>query len=75
MARFLSLLVLVASASALMTGAPLATRAAVSRSDVSMACNGGKGGSGGMSPKKDKDRRGKFKRLVNVVSVHAPLRR
>ena len=57
-------------ASALMVS-PLAAPAHASRVVIgpAMACNGGKGGSGGMAPKKDKERRGKLRRLIQVVCV------
>ena len=59
-----------AGASALVMGPPAAAHVA-SRVAVSpvMACNGGKGGSGGMGPKKDKMRRGQFKKLLYVVRI------
>jgi len=55
-------------ASALMVS-PLAAPAHASRVVIgpAMACNGGKGGSGGMAPKKDKERRGKLRRLIQVA--------
>jgi len=65
-------LMLLSSASALVVS-PLAAHASSSRVAASpyMACNGGKGGSGGMNPKLDKWRRGAFKKLVQAVSAAA----
>lgn len=65
-------LMLLSSASALVVS-PLAAHASSSRVAVSpyMACNGGKGGKGGMNPKLDKWRRGAFKKLVQSVSSAA----
>ena len=58
---------LVSSASALLVS-PLAAHAS-QRVPVSpaMACNGGKGGSGGMAPPKDKMRRGRLNALVQAA--------
>ena len=47
------------------------TNARVAASPL-MACNGGKGGRGGKSPSKDKNRRGKIRRLVWAVRARLP---
>merc|ERR1719331_1822408 len=62
-------LLLISSASALMVGPLAAPTHAASRVAASplMACNGGKGGSGGMAPKKDKMRKGKLKALIQAA--------
>ena len=59
-------LALLGSASALVVS-PLAAQSSARAVSPAMACNGGKGGSGGMAPKLDKMRRGRFKALVNAV--------
>merc|ERR1719201_2008932 len=68
--KLLLLILSIAGASALLVS-PVAARAAAQRVAASplMACNGGKGGKGGMSPKKDKGRRGQFKALLNVATT------
>jgi hypothetical protein len=66
-------LAMLGSASALLVGtAPVAISQRVAASPH-MACNGGKGGSGGMAPKKDKMRRGKMKALIQAVRSAPPL--
>ena len=67
MRSVLAFLALVGSCSAMLVGVTPAHAVRVAASPA-MACNGGKGGSGGMAPKKDKDRRGKLKKLLYVVS-------
>jgi len=66
----LSLLVLALvayAASALVVGqGPRAHTSRVAATPL-MACNGGKGGKGGMSPPKDKMRRGKLKALIQAA--------
>ena len=65
MKLLVSVLALVGSASGLLMGA--APAAVSQRAAVSMACNGGKGGSGGMAPPKDKMRRGRIKALIQAA--------
>ena len=68
MNRLLLLLGSLVGVSAALVVSPLAAHASPRvLTSPSMACNGGKGGRGGMSPKKDKNRRGKLKRLLYAV--------
>ena len=66
--KLLLVLLSLMGASALIAG-PLAAQASSRTAVVSMACNGGKGGQGGKSPPKDKERRGKLRRLLYVVRL------
>ena len=76
MFRLLCLFLTFMSASALVVSPLMAPAQASQRAAVSpmMACNGGKGGKGGMSPPKDKKRRGMLKRLLYAVSSGPALR-
>ena len=57
---------LLGSANALVVGIAAAGSSRVAAAP-SMACNGGKGGRGGMGPPMDKMRRGKLKALIQAV--------
>jgi len=64
--RVLLLLAFLCQTMALLVS-PLAAHSSLRAMSPAMACNGGKGGSGGMAPKLDKMRRGRFKALVNAA--------
>ena len=67
MKLLVSVLALFGSASALVVGTAGTSASQRVAMSPMMACNGGKGGRGGMAPPKDKMRRGRVKALIQAV--------